>query len=59
MKTRRRIKRKVLYILIGVVLIACGILIYKVLDQKEPIKEDKSVNNNDDKKPVIKEEVKK
>ena len=60
MKTRRRIKRKVLYILIGVVLIACGILIYKVLDQKEPIKEDKSVNNNDDDvKPVIKEEVKK
>lgn len=59
MKTRRRIKRKVLYILIGVVLIACGILIYKVLDQKEPIKEDKSVNNNDDVKPVIKEEVKK
>lgn len=59
MKTRRRIKRKVLYILIGVVLIACGILIYKVLDQKEPIKEDKSVNNNDNVKPVIKEEVKK
>ena len=58
MKTRRRIKRKVLYILIGVVLIACGILIYKVLDQKESIKEDKSVNNNDDVKPVIKEEVK-
>ena len=54
MKTRRRIKRKVLYILIGVVLIACGILIYKVLDQKELIKEDKSVNNNDDVKPVIK-----
>ena len=59
MKTRRRIKRKVLYILISVILIFCGFLIYKILNQKEPIKEDKTDNNNDDVKPVIKEEVKK
>ena len=42
MKTRRRIKRKVLYILISVILIFCGFLIYKILNQKEPIKEDKT-----------------